>query len=413
MRYAGPAALVLLALASCSTREGAPVDADDRGADRDPAYVLREHEAQYRGPGREDPAPADVDVVKIGWFGTDDPDDPAAGDMWRAATLVIEEANREGGLDGTPFRLVPVWSENPWGTGVKEVTRLVYEEHVWALLGSPDGSSAHLVEQVTAKARLPFVNPISTDKSTNLANVPWIFSCAPGDHRIAPLLAATLVREAGGEAIALVSCTDHDSRLTAQELRAALEDAAATVHAHLQFHPGAESFASPLRGLRDVEAGAVAVIAGPVDGARFVRALREEGIAASVVGGPALGRLSFAREAGPAADGVLLPLLWDPDAPDSAGESFRRRFAERAGHDPDYAAAHAHDATAILVAAIRRVGLNRARIRDALRALSPWSGVTGAIVWDPTGHNARPVSLGTIRDGRIVRAESPLPGGVR
>ncbi len=413
MRSARPVVLGLLALAACATRPDPPAETGDDERDPDPAYVLREHEAEYRGPGRDEPAPSNLDAVKIGWFGTDDPADPAAGDLWRAAVLAIEEANRAGGLDGTPFHLVPVWSDNPWGTGVKEVTRLVYEEHVWALLGSPDGSSAHLVEQVTAKARLPFVNPISTDKSTNLANVPWIFSCAPGDHRIAPVLAAALLREAGGGAIAVVSCTDHDSRLTVQELRGALEDAGAVVHAHLQFRPGAESFASPLRGLRDAQAAAVALIAGPEDGARFLRAFREEGMTASVVGGPALGRLSFAREAGPAAEGVLLPLLWDPDAANTGRESFHERFAEQAGHEPDYAAAHAHDATAILVAAIRRAGLNRARIRDALRALSPWPGVTGTIEWDPTGHNARPVSLGEIRNGRLVPVESPLPGGVR
>jgi hypothetical protein len=55
-----------------------------------------------------------------------------------------------------------------------------------------------------------------------------------------------------------------------------------------------------------------------------------------------------------------------------------------------------------LIDAVRRAGLNRARIRDALVQLSPWAGVTGTIQWDRTGSNVRAVKLATIEDGRIV-----------
>jgi hypothetical protein len=37
------------------------------------------------GPGREVPPPPDVAEVLIGYFGPDDPEDPVAGGMWRAA----------------------------------------------------------------------------------------------------------------------------------------------------------------------------------------------------------------------------------------------------------------------------------------------------------------------------------------
>ena len=112
-----------------------------------------------------------------------------------------------GSCQGLPLKLVPAWSENPWGTGVREVVRLVYEDHVWAIVGSPDGPSAHLVEQVIAKARVVFVNPISTDKTTNLVNVPWIFSCAPGDHLIAPVLARAIAAQSGDRGFVLISAT--------------------------------------------------------------------------------------------------------------------------------------------------------------------------------------------------------------
>ncbi len=401
-RLALPLALLALAAASCL---------GDRAGDQptEDAYLYRERATPYAGPGRDAPAPEPPTEVAIGWFGPGDAGHPLAGGMWSAACLALEEANERGGFDGLPYRLIPAWSENPWGTGVKDVTRLVYREGVWALVGSPDGPSAHLVEQVTAKARLVFVNPVSTDKSTNLANVPWIFSVAPGDHLFAPLLVGALIDAARGESIAIVSGTDHDSRLLTRELFAAFRARGTGPELHLELPPQAASFERQLGALRGAAPAALAVIAGPLESGALVRTLREAGLAQPVVGGPSLGRRAFAETAGAAAEGVLFPLLWDREAAGVEAEVFARRFEQRTGLEPDHTEAFAHDALTLLLAAITNGGLNRTRIGDAVRAIAPWSGVSGPVRWDRTGHNTRAVPLGTWRGGRRVRVSESEP----
>jgi len=47
----------------------------------------------------------------------------------------------------------------------------------------------------------------------------------------------------------------------------------------------------------------------------------------------------------------------------------------------------AYESARLLVAAIRNAGLNRARIRDAVRDLSPWRGDGAEIDWDNLGRN--------------------------
>ena len=66
------------------------------------------------------------------------------------------------------------------------------------------------------------------------------------------------------------------------------------------------------------------------------------------------------------------------------------------GGDPDYTAAYAFDAANILVDAVRSAGLNRARIRDAVRADSPYRSVTGTIEWDPQGQNRTAAAMRAI-----------------
>jgi len=389
-------------------RHGGPIERSTTPLETEvttPFFDARSQTAEYAGPGREVPSPTDIKEVKIGWFGPSDPNDTEAGMMWCAAMMAIEEANCAGGYNRLPFRLVTSWSENPWGSGIKDVTRLAYDEGVSAIVGAPDGPSAHLVEQVVAKARLAFISPVASDKTANLANVPWIFSCAPGDHIQAAALAQAIVSCSEEKTIAAVSGTDHDSRLFTTELLAAFNKLKLFPSLHVQFRPQCAGFDTQLRGINQAQPAALALIAGAQDAGRFMRALRGEGLTVPVFGGPAMGRRLFIETAGKSAEGVVFPLLWQPSVTGERSVEFARRFQQQHGIYPDYTAAYTYDAMNLLLDAICRAGLNRVLIRDAIRELSPFPGVTGPITWGPTGHNHRPVHLGTIRNGEVT----PVP----
>jgi ABC-type branched-subunit amino acid transport system substrate-binding protein len=368
-------------------------------------FRARERRTEYAGPGRDDPAPPDVAEVLIGYFGPSDPNHPEGGDLWLATKWAVEEANREGGYRGKPFRLVPGWSENPWGTGVKEVVGMVYTEKVWAVVGGIDGPSTHLAEQVAAKARLTLISPVSTDKTVNLANVPWMFSLAPGDHLQAPQLARAIAEEAGHDRLVLVSADDHDSHLFAVELQRSLDARGIVPRYHFQCKHTATELAELVSHVVESEPANVAVIAGAEHSGRLVSALRGAGFNGKLFGGPAVGRRLFLGRAGAAAEGLFFPHLC---ARDEADDGFRSRFRSRFGRLPDYAAMNTYDAVRLLVDAIRRAGLNRARIRDALANRSPCRGAAGSIHWDPLGANTRAVRLGTIRDGRVVCVDEKM-----
>jgi branched-chain amino acid transport system substrate-binding protein len=365
-----------------------------------PFFDARQQVADYSGPGREDPPPADLEEIAIGWFGPVGEDATRSSGMWRAAALALEEVNRAGGYKGLPFRLASAWSSDPWGSGVKSVTRLVYSDRVWAIVGAPDGPSTHLAEQVVAKARLALISPVATDASANLANVGWVFSCVPSDDRLAEVLAVAVVNRSDEQRLTVVSATDHDSRVLTIDLLQALKRRGIFPSLHIQFQPGTTEFTGHLQRLT-VSDDPVVVIAGPDDSARFLVALGRRGTDRMIFGGPAMGTQRFIRRAGSAAEGAVFPLLWHPDADESAAE-FAFRFRERFRSEPDYLAASAYDAVNLLVAAIRDAGPNRARIRDAVRGLAPYDGVTGKISWDATGRNEGTVGLGTIECGRIV-----------
>jgi len=383
------------------------------GQGHEPFVRLPHLAGPYAGPGREEPAPAAVSEVRLGWFGPGDPADPLGGLAWAAALMAVDDANATGGLEGAPFRLLPCWSENPWRAGVAQLARLIYEEGIWALIGSVTGDATHLAEQVIAKARVAMVSPFCTDKSVNLANVSWTFSLAPPDDLLAPAVVRALADATGAEPFVLLSATGHDARLAADEFFAGLRAAGLSAALHLTFAPGSArggQLALQLDRILAARPRAVVVIAAPPDAAGAVKALRAAHYGGALLGWADMGRTPFIEEAGTAAEGVRFPFLFDSTQSPRAAE-FAARFAARAGRPADYTAALSYDAASLLVAAVRSGGLNRARIRDALAAAAPWEGIAGRVSWDLTGRNRPPVVLGTVREGAAVCWRGPPEAG--
>ncbi len=344
----------------------------------------------YNGPGRDDPDPVGLSEVRIGYFGPADGSDPDGGQMWQGASMAIEEANLQGGYRGLPFRLVPAWSENPWAGGVANLVRITYTDGVWAILGGIDGATTHLAEQVVAKAQVVLVDPAATDRSIHSAGVPWMFSCAPGDH----LLTAVISRELRNlaKSFVLVSAIDHDSRAFEAQLESALAHDQLVPLLHLECARGAENPARIARDAVRAAPEAVVVTAPARESADLVRALREAGFRGTLLSAPWIARAT----AETSIEGVLYPAFGD------VSPEFRAKFRARWGRRPDYTAAYAYDAANIVAAAIRKAGLNRPRVREAVRALSPYHGVTGTIEWDPQGQSQAAPKLRAIGPARKV-----------
>ena len=397
-----PLAFLHVLLISCPTT-GADGTTPEASPRKEAFFDLRKRQTEYAGPGRLTPPPEDIAEVLIGYFGPCDPEDPESGGVWLAAKLAVEEANQLRGYQGKLFRLVPGWSENPWGTGVKQVVGMVYDQDVWAIIGGVDGPSTHLAEQVAVKARLPLVSSVSTDKTVNLTNVPWMFSLVPGDHLQAPLLAGRLWDSVGRNAFVLMSADDHDSRLFTAELEKSLTAGRMAPKFHFKCKHTEQDVTQLAARVIASNAAAAVVVASASQSARLALAIRGQGFTGTIFGGPTMGRSRFSQEAGMAAEGVVFPLLYDHhEKPSEFVETFKTCYHR----PPDYADAHTYDAVRMLIDAIRDSGLNRAKIRDSLGKLSPWKGVAGTVKWDPSGSNARTVQLGTIRHGEVIHEET-------
>ena len=358
---------------------------------------------EFRGPGREEPEP-DVAEVVLGWFGPGDPTHPEFGDFWRGAVLAVEEENAAGGYRGKRFRLVPSWSESPWAAAVADLTRTVYERGAWAVIGGVDGTTTHLAVQIALKSHFLLLSPGSTDVSADRANVPWLFSLPPSDERYAPVIVEGLEKAAAGGPFAVAAATDHDSHAALVAVRREMTKRRLTPATLVEFAADTPEVGSLATRLGADRPRAVLVLASSAAAGRLVAAIREAGFQGTVLGGATAARAAFRRAAGPAAEGVLAPL---PAEPGLAWEAFARAYEARWAEPPDAAGAHGYDAARLVVAAVVRAGLNRARVRDAVRALAPWPGAGGTVSWNALGRNESALVLRAWSGGRLTAVSRP------
>lgn len=342
--------------------------------------------AAYHGPERDQPEPSDIEEVRVGFFGPSQSSNAMGQNMWRGATLAVEKANAAGGYRGKRFRLVCRWADNPWGAGSKEMTRLVYEDKVWTVIGSIDGATTHIAEQIAVKARITLISPLSGDSSLTHTAVPWMFRMPPDDAAVAEFLVRLAIEKNGFRRIAVLSSADHDGRAGAAEVVSALGRRQVRPVVHLTFDRSQTDFSPQIGRISSASAEAIFLWGEPDSSARLLRSLRGKGISLPVFGPPVFSLPSFLEKAGSAADGLMTcRLAWGND--ETRSTEFARDFEERFGEKPSDDAAVAYDAATIVIEAVRKAGLNRARIRDAVSEMSGFVGIAGKITWDNGGGN--------------------------
>ena len=94
-------------------------------------------------------------------------------------------------MNGRPWALVPVESNQNWGAASTQLVHALMDEHAMAIVAL-DRNASHLSEQLALKCFVPVV-ALSDDKTLTSANIPWIFRMPGGTAPASALrlLAAT------------------------------------------------------------------------------------------------------------------------------------------------------------------------------------------------------------------------------
>ena len=369
-----------------------------------PYYENYTKTPEYNGAAADTPTvPApDIDEVAIGFLGpVREHKDMALGlAMLHGAQLAIDEANARGGYCGKPFRLKIHNDAATWGASSNEMVKMVYDEKVWAMLGSISGDSTHIALRVSLRAELPVVNSAATDPTIPETVIPWILTAIQDDRVQSYTLARRIYTDLGLKRVALLRVNERYGRFGVIKFRDASRRLGHPVVIEQKFDPAARTFTRQLQVIDDSGVDAIVLWCDAPAAGTILNEMRQMGMKQPVFGAARVVGEGLFQNAGAAIEGLEAVYPFDPNRDDPPWVGFQKRFDAAYHARTDLFSAEAFDAMNILLGAICRAGLNRGGIRNALYDLESYKGVTGELVFDPNAKNIAPMYLGKVHDGR-------------
>jgi len=372
---------------------------------------------EYTGSGRGLPEPEHVDTVKIGFLGPIMPtvsvatggkshNEEALGiAMLRACRLAIEDANAQGGYlkRKIPFELCVRNDNALWGASGSEVIHLAYKDNVWAIVGGIDGANTHIAIRVALKAEIAWMTPGDLDPTYIETNIPWAMRCIGDVRQLNYMLVDYALRKMDYKRPAIIRSSNRYGRFGVREIRASCRRLERPTVIEMAYKGGSTNFDLQLDRIQDYKPDVIFHWGNGDDAARVFNAMRARGWKQPFLTSDRAVSDEFLSIAGDNAEGVICGYPWNPDRKDPKLDAFREAFKKRWGVEADTYAAHAYDGANMLIWAIQTVGLNRAKIRDAIAyRTEPFQGITGAIPLSSALDDAGEVFLAIREKGRWV-----------
>ena len=366
---------------------------------------------KFYGAGRELPPPRGLKEVRIGFLG------PLEGSnisslgkqMLQGSILAIEEANKKGGYNGIPFKLMIHNDVGLWGAAANEVVKMD-DEKVWVWLGSIDDIVSHVAIRATLKLEIPMVNTGDPDPTFTETNIPWVVRIIPDDRQSGYALVDYIFKKTGHSRVAVIRANNRYGRVGILHFNRSSTRIGFPLIIEERFNDGETDFKSQLERIKKTNSDAIVIWGNAKESALILRQIRELGMTQPVFGSDRMVNPEFLKIAGKLAEGVVTTCQYNPTANDPKLKAFQANYVKRFGQEPDVFAAHAYDGMNIIIEATKKAGLNRALIRDVLtdmKTFNGYQGVTGEVVFDGTWNNIRPIFLAQVINGKFKFSPAP------
>lgn len=308
-------------------------------------------------------------------------DDPVIN----AANLAISEINKSGGYHGKQIKLVQRWASDPWGAGSKEMIKLIYQDSVLAVIGSFDGETTHIAEQIVTKAWTPLVSPLSGDPTLNYINIPWMFRLPPDFKTQSEIIVKQGIINHGMQKIGLVTSNDHDGHIFSDNMLDVLKKESYTPLFHFEVPAQKFRIEETLAKVHDFEAQTLVLYLPPDIIMKVLSEIEKSNIHLSVCI-PWIPGFEIEKVEKLDLKNVFYVAPFDT-LENGKYRLFALRYAREFGYGPTARAAYTYDAVYVLAIALNSGGLNKVDLRDAIAHGAVWEGVTGKIIWDNGGGN--------------------------
>jgi branched-chain amino acid transport system substrate-binding protein len=334
------------------------------------------------------------DTIRIGaLFAVTGFNSPLGTPEKETAQMLEEQINAKGGVKGKKIKVIVYDTESDETKAVTLAKKLITEDKVLAIIGpSSTGESLAVVPSVE-QAQVPLLSCAASATITTPIKQ-WVFKTPQSDA----LAVSELFDYYKSKKIVKIATLTSTGGFGVTG-KAAIDQACP---AGGITNVSAETFADKdtdmtvqLTKIKGTDAQAVLVWGTNPGPAIIAKNMKQLGMTIPLFQSHGIANKAFLDLAGDAANGVVFPagkLLIASGLPDSDPQkkvlmAYATDFQAKYNKSADTFGGHAYDAITLLVAAIEKVGPDKAKVRDELEKITGFVGIGGTFNMSATDHN--------------------------
>jgi len=356
-----------------------------------------------------------ADPIKIGMTGAlSGPGSDLGLDALHGMEMAVKDINEAGGINGRPLKIISRDDQYDPSKAVTFAKELIHKEKVVAFFPSTATTPNLASEQVTLPGKVPHIIAGTTSDI-----VCPVGKCDPYAFRMAILnswqgvaLADFAVNKLKAKKIALLYDNTEYGRDGREMLMPPLQKLGVKPVYEGTFSLGDVSFTAQVKGAKDSGAEVMITWSLGAEVARIAMEKKKQQYDVPMLGSEAITMANFRSLGGAAAEGTYIAdrMRAAYSNPDPNVKKFMERYLKEYKTDPKMAVPSwtitYYDAVVWLAQVLKKVGPDRAKVRDGLENSAPFIGVTGIkYAYGPGKHNAREpeaVAMVMVKDGKLV-----------
>jgi branched-chain amino acid transport system substrate-binding protein len=317
----------------------------------------------------------------------------------KAIKLALKEINAAGGVNGKKIDLRQVDNQSSNPGALAALQKAVEQEKVLVLVGFVKSTQILATSDAIKTYGIPTIIGGTNATLTRQGN-PWLFRVRPDDSIAALAMVKYIKEDAKLTKIGILHDTDAFGAGGADLVEKYAKEQGLTVVKREKYTTKDKDYTAQLLSLKNAGTQIMVLYApNPEDVAVVMRQYRQLGAPFKYLGSPSSQTKDALNLAKDAAEGLLAVADFVPgqsEANKKYAEAYRKEYNE----EYDGLSAWTYDGLHILGNAIKKVGEDRTKIRDAILATQGYKGVLGSFSFTPNGDGLAEVSVVQIEKGQ-------------
>ena len=312
------------------------------------------------------------------------------------AEMLMEQINAAGGINGHKLEIIIYDTAGDETTTRTRVDKLINVDKVCAIVGPTRSGTSLAIIDMVQNAQIPNISCAASVKIVEpVGERKWVFK-TPQSDVLAGERIAVYLKEQKLTKVAIITTKDPFGASGKEQLEVLFPKSGIEIVAKEEFNEKDPDVMSQLTKIKAANPQAVVCWSVSPGGATVTRNMKSElKMDIPLIMSHGVANMEYIKLAGEAANGVLFPAgklpvaseLPDKDPQKKLLVKYTQDYKAKFNEEPSTFGGHAWDAFNLVINAMRKVGDDKAKIRDEIEKTKNFVGTGGVFNFSPKDHN--------------------------